>query len=179
MFLAVQLESRLIYCLNKACLTASASVISHRTVLTGSRPLGCAVSLSLSLFQASLSLEQRWWQEAQLGPRYRSHLMERGLGNSRVAGQIYLERLSFEMHTCGRVKDTWCKADALETVPLCLSRDVAWNTDIMHFRTRGFPVCFRMKGTYWTGTEMILTSLVSFMWRTSRSFCHRLSQDFN
>lgn len=40
MFLAVQLESRLIYCLNKACLTASASVISHRTVLTGSRPLG-------------------------------------------------------------------------------------------------------------------------------------------
>jgi len=40
MFLAVQLESRLIYCLNKARLTASASVISHRTVVTGSRPLG-------------------------------------------------------------------------------------------------------------------------------------------
>lgn len=40
MFLAVQLESRLIYCLNKACLTASTSVISHRTILTGSRPLG-------------------------------------------------------------------------------------------------------------------------------------------
>lgn len=86
MFLAVQLESRLIYCLNKACLTATASVISHRTVLTGSRPLGGAEgeeggkdqfnrprpAAPPSVFGVVV---------AQLGPRYRSHLMERGLGN--------------------------------------------------------------------------------------------------
>lgn len=35
----------------------------------------------------------------------------------RVPGQIYLERLSFEMHTCGRVKDTWCIPDLLESIP--------------------------------------------------------------
>ncbi len=125
MFLAVQLESRLIYCLNKACLTASASVISHRTVLTGSRPLGwgwrggegggSVQPLSLSL-SPSLSLEQWWWQKAQLGPCYRSHLMERGLGKFRVPGQIYLDRLSFEMHTCGRVKDTWRILDVPELI---------------------------------------------------------------
>lgn len=65
MFLAVQLESRLIYCLNKACLTASASVISHRTVLTGSRPLGSmgwgGGSVQPLFLCLSLSLEQ-WWK---------------------------------------------------------------------------------------------------------------------
>lgn len=121
MFLAVQLESRLIYCLNKARLTASASVISHRTVLTGSRLLGWEWSgggsrqpLPLRLL-LSLSLKQGWWQKAQLGPCYHSHLMERGL-QFRVPGQIYLDRLSFEVHTCGRVKDTWCILDVLESV---------------------------------------------------------------
>lgn len=34
----------------------------------------------------------------------------------RVPGQIYLERLSFETHTCGRVKDTWCILDVLEPI---------------------------------------------------------------
>lgn len=34
----------------------------------------------------------------------------------RVPGQIYLDRLSFEVHTCGRVKDTWCILDVLESV---------------------------------------------------------------
>lgn len=35
----------------------------------------------------------------------------------RVPGQIYLDRLSFEVHTCGRVKDTWCILDVLKSTP--------------------------------------------------------------
>lgn len=128
MFLAVQLESRLIYCLNKACLTAAASVISHRTVLTGSRPLGwgwgwegrgrgegsvqpLSPSLSLSVFGAVVVAE------STAGALLSLTLNGERSWKFRVAGQIYLDRLSFEMHTCGRVKDTWCILDALESIP--------------------------------------------------------------
>lgn len=72
-------------------------------------------STSLPLF-LSLSLEQRWWQEAQLGPCYRSHLMERGLGNSEYQDRYIWTVYPFEMHTCGRVKDTWCIPDVPESI---------------------------------------------------------------
>ena len=129
MFLAVQLESRLIYCLNKACLTASASVISHRTVLTGSRPLGwgwrgggrgcvCVCgsaqplvpSLSPSVFGAVVVAE------STAGALLSLTLNGERSWKFRVPGQIYLDRLSFEMHTCGRVKDTWCMPDVPESI---------------------------------------------------------------
>lgn len=110
MFLAVQLESRLIYCLNKACLTASASVISHRTVLTGSRPLGWGwrgrgrisstslpvpLPLPLSVFGAVVVAE------STAGALLSLTLNGERSWKFRVPGQIYLDRLSFEMHTCG------------------------------------------------------------------------------
>lgn len=126
MFLAVQLESRLIYCLNKACLTASASVISHRTVLTGSRPLGwgwrvcvgegisstsLSPSLSLCVFGAVVAAE------STAGALLSLTLNGERSWKFRVPGQIYLDRLSFEKHTCGWVKDTWCVLDVVESIP--------------------------------------------------------------
>lgn len=118
MFLAVQLESRLIYCLNKACLTATASVISHRTVLTGSRPLGGAEGEEGGKDQFNRPPPLCLWSGGgTAGAPLSLTLNGERSWKSRVAGQIYLEHLSFEMHTCSRVKDTWCILDALASAP--------------------------------------------------------------
>lgn len=122
MFLAVQLESRLIYCLNKACLTATASVISHRTVLTGSRPLGGGGGGGGREGSVQPPPPRRpplclWSGGGTAGAPLSLTLNGERSWKSRVAGQIYLEHLSFEMHTCSRVKDTWCILDALASAP--------------------------------------------------------------
>lgn len=135
MYLAVQLESRLIYCLNKACLTASASVISDRTSHNWVKTAGVGVERRVgwrrgrrrrrrgggSVQPLSLSFSLCLWssgggREAQLGPCYRSHLMERGLGNSEYQDRYIWTVYPFEMHTCGRVKDTWCIPDVPESI---------------------------------------------------------------
>lgn len=79
----------------------------------------------------------------------------------RVTGQIYLGRLSIEVHTCGQVKDTWCILGVLEPAVPSI-----WGTMLKTFLKLQFNFELHLNSTaFYTQTG----ALIRWQWNENSS----------